>query len=136
VKTYDPDADFELIDRAFSYAQMAHSGQTRISGEPYIIHPVEVALILADIEMDSATICAALLHDVVEDTSITYLNIVAEFGEEIALLVEGVTKLNRIDFQSREEAQAENLRKMFLAMAKDIRVILIKLLTACIICVP
>lgn len=127
VKAYDPEADFGLIEKAFNYAEIAHTGQKRNSGEPYIIHPVEVAMILADIEMDTASICAALLHDVVEDTEITYINILSEFGEEIALMVDGVTKLSRIDFQSREEAQVENLRKMFMAMAKDIRVIIIKL---------
>lgn len=124
---YDNNADIELIEKAYSYATLAHMGQKRISGEPYIIHPVEVALILADLEMDTATICAALLHDVIEDTHISYMNLEEEFGEEISLLVDGVTKLSRINFNSREEAQAENLRKMFMAMAKDIRVILIKL---------
>lgn len=127
VKEYDPHADFELIAKAFNYALTAHGDQKRISGEPYIIHPVEVALILTEIEMDSASVCAALLHDVIEDTHFSYQNLVDEFGEEIAMLVEGVTKLSRIDFKSREEAQAENLRKMFIAMAKDIRVVLIKL---------
>jgi len=127
LKAYDPEADFGLIEKAFNYAEIAHTGQKRNSGEPYIIHPVEVAMILADIEMDTASICAALLHDVVEDTDITFINILSEFGEEIALMVDGVTKLSRIDFQSREEAQVENLRKMFMAMAKDIRVIIIKL---------
>lgn len=127
VQKYDADTDVKLIERAYDYAAIAHSGQKRISGEPYIIHPVEVALILTDIELDTPSICAALLHDVVEDTSITYLNILNEFGEEIALLVDGVTKLNRLDFASREDAQVENLRKMFIAMARDIRVILIKL---------
>ena len=127
VQQYEADANVELIERAYNYASMAHASQKRISGEPYIIHPVEVALILTDIELDSSSICAALLHDVVEDTSITYLNILNEFGEEIALLVDGVTKLNRLDFASREDAQVENLRKMFIAMARDIRVILIKL---------
>jgi len=127
VKSYDADADFALIEKAYGYAEIAHTGQKRNSGEPYIIHPVEVAMILADIEMDTASICAALLHDVVEDTDITFINILSEFGEEIALMVDGVTKLSRIDFQSREEAQVENLRKMFMAMAKDIRVIIIKL---------
>lgn len=127
VKAYEPDADFALLEKAFNYAEIAHTGQKRNSGEPYIIHPVEVAMILADIEMDTASICAALLHDVVEDTEITFINILSEFGEEIALMVDGLTKLSRIDFQSREEAQVENLRKMFMAMAKDIRVIIIKL---------
>jgi len=127
IKKYDPTANLELIEKAFNHAQMAHAGQKRISGEPYIIHPVEVALILTEIEMDSASICAALLHDVIEDTDMSYYTLVQEFGEEIALLVDGVTKLNRINFKSKEDAQAENLRKMFIAMAKDIRVILIKL---------
>jgi guanosine-3',5'-bis(diphosphate) 3'-pyrophosphohydrolase len=127
IKQYDPFADVELIEKAFNLAQIAHSGQKRISGEPYIIHPVEVSLILTDIEMDSASICAALLHDVIEDTDMSYVAIEREFGEEIALLVDGVTKLSRINFKSKEDAQAENLRKMFIAMAKDIRVILIKL---------
>jgi len=127
VKEYDPNADFDLIAKAYNYAVIAHGEQKRKSGEPYIIHPVEVALILTEIEMDSASICAALLHDVIEDTSFDYKNLEQEFGEEIAMLVEGVTKLSRINFKTREEAQAENLRKMFLAMANDIRVVLIKL---------
>lgn len=127
VKKYDAKADFELIEKAYKFAEAAHNGQKRISGEPYINHPVEVALILADLELDTATLCAALLHDVVEDTDISQATLVTEFGEEIGLLVNGVTKLSRIDFQSKEDAQVENLRKMFLAMAKDIRVIIIKL---------
>lgn len=127
VKTYDPRADIDLITRAYQFACIAHEGQKRFSGDPYITHPLEVAMILTGIEMDTASICAALLHDVVEDTQASYTSIQDEFGQEIALLVDGVTKLSRIDFKSREEAQAENLRKMFLAMARDIRVILIKL---------
>lgn len=127
VASYDPDANLGLITKAYQYASKAHENQKRISGDPYISHPVEVALILADIEMDAASVCAALLHDVVEDTIVTYQDVVKEFGEEIALLVEGVTKLSRINFKTKQDAQAENLRKMFIAMAKDIRVILIKL---------
>ncbi|MGI5911631.1 MAG: RelA/SpoT family protein [Syntrophomonadaceae bacterium] len=127
VSKYDRDADIALIERAYNYAKQAHLGQKRISGEPYIVHPVEVALILTEIELDTSSICAALLHDVVEDTSLTSINIADEFGEEIAVLVDGLTKLTRLDFASREDAQAENLRKMFMAMARDIRVILIKL---------
>lgn len=127
VKQYDPNANFALITKAYSYAEAAHGGQKRISGEPYIIHPIEVAMILTEIESDTASLCAALLHDVIEDTEYSFLDLQEEFGEEIALLVEGVTKLSRLEFSSREEAQAENLRKMFIAMAKDIRVILIKL---------
>lgn len=127
VSVYDPDVNWPMLEKAYNFARLAHTGQKRFSGEPYITHPVEVALILADIEMDSDAICAALLHDVVEDTGATYEEIVKEFGEEIAVLVDGVTKLTRIDFKSKEDAQAENLRKMFIAMARDIRVILIKL---------
>ena len=127
IKKYDEDADFELIEKAYQYAQMAHEGQKRISGEAYISHPIEVAYILTGIEMDTASICAALLHDVIEDTVLTHNEITREFGEQIASLVDGVTKLSRIQFKSRQDAQAENLRRMFIAMAKDIRVILIKL---------
>jgi len=127
ITKYDAKADLQLIEKAYNYAQSAHSGLIRLSGEPYINHPVEVALILASIEMDTASICAALLHDVIEDTDYTYSNIEKEFGEEIALLVDGVTKLSRINFKNKEEAQAENLRKMFISMARDIRVIIIKL---------
>ncbi len=127
VIAYDPNCDAELIRTAYEYAEKAHSGQVRISGDPYIVHPLEVANILTEIEMDVASICAALLHDVVEDTSVSSENIVRDFNEEIALLVEGLTKINKINFSSKEEAQAENIRKMLIAMAKDIRVILIKL---------
>lgn len=127
VMQYDSNANFELIEKAYYYAEAAHQGQMRISGEPYFVHPFEVAMVLTEIEMDTASICAALLHDVIEDTHYSYRDLEEEFGEEIALLVEGVTKLSRIEFKSREEAQAENLRKMFIAMARDIRVILIKL---------
>lgn len=127
IKIYEPEADFALIDKAYQHAREAHEGQKRISGEDYITHPVEVAYILTDIEMDAASICAALLHDVLEDTVMTYEEVEKEFGEEIALLVDGVTKLSRLEFKSKQDAQAENLRRMFIAMAKDIRVILIKL---------
>ncbi len=117
----------ELIDAAYEFARLAHDGQHRISGESYISHPVGAALILTDLELDPVTIVAAILHDVVEDTSVTIENIKQNFGEEVALLVDGVTKLSRLEFHTKEEQQAENFRKMFLAMAKDIRVILIKL---------
>lgn len=127
IKKYDPGADFKLIGEAYEYAQRAHDGQKRISGEDYISHPLAVANILTGIEMDTASICAALLHDVLEDTVLTYDQIKMRFGEEIALLVDGVTKLSRLEFKSKQDAQAENLRRMFVAMAKDIRVILIKL---------
>ena len=127
VQTYDPSLDGSWLMRVYEVANTAHEGQRRASGEGYIEHPLAVAGILADLEMDRQTIAAALLHDVVEDTSITTEQVASEFGEEIASLVDGVTKLTRIPYQSKEEAQVENLRKMFMAMAKDIRVIIIKL---------
>ena len=127
VQTYDPSLDGSWLMRVYEVADQAHEGQRRASGESYIEHPLAVAGILADLEMDRQTIAAALLHDVVEDTTITAEQVSAEFGEEIGTLVEGVTKLTRIPYQSKEEAQVENLRKMFMAMAKDIRVIIIKL---------
>ncbi len=121
-------ADTKLIIKAYNYAKEKHGTQCRKSGEPYIIHPVQVAYILADIGLDEATICAALLHDVVEDTEVTHEDLVRDFGEEIATMVAGVTKLGELRYQaSTEELQVENYRKMFLAMGKDIRVIIIKL---------
>lgn len=117
----------ELIGKAFDKAQGLHDGQLRKSGEPYFIHPINVAIILAQLGMDEATIIGGLLHDVVEDTDYTREELVEDFGEEIALLVDGVTKLGSIKFESKEEIQAENFRKMFLAMSKDIRVLIIKL---------
>lgn len=117
----------DLLHRAYAYAKKAHDGQFRESGEPYIIHPCAIARILIDLGMDADTIAAALLHDVIEDTPVTYEQMAAEFSVEIADLVNGVTKLERIQFNSREEFQAESLRKMFLAMARDIRVLIIKL---------
>jgi guanosine-3',5'-bis(diphosphate) 3'-pyrophosphohydrolase len=127
VRTLTPHADLDLIRRAYLFAQEAHADQTRASGEPYIRHAVAVAAILADLRLDAVTIAAALMHDVREDTPHTLEEIRAKFGPEVAGLVDGVTKLGRIEWKSREERQAENLRKMFLAMAKDIRIILIKL---------
>lgn len=127
VRRYEPSADGEWLTRVYELATAAHQGQRRASGESYIEHPLAVAGILADLEVDHQTIAAALLHDVVEDTSITSEQVSAQFGDEVARLVEGVTKLTRIPYQSKEDAQVENLRKMFLAMAKDIRVIIIKL---------
>jgi len=127
VQTYDSTLDGEWLRRVYEVADRAHDGQRRASGESYIEHPLAVAGILAELEMDRQTIAAALLHDVVEDTSVTSDQVSAEFGEEIAGLVEGVTKLTRIPYQSKEDAQVENLRKMFMAMARDIRVIIIKL---------
>ena len=117
----------ELIGKAFDIAQRLHEGQLRKSGEPYFIHPINVAYILAEMGMDEATIVGGLLHDVVEDTDYTREQLVADFNEEIAILVDGVTKLGTIKFESKEEIQAENFRKMFLAMSKDIRVLIIKL---------
>lgn len=122
-----PQTRLAVVEKAFQFAEEAHHGQHRNSGEDYIIHPLQVAQILSELEMDEATIAAALLHDVVEDTPHTLVEIEKEFGSEIALLVDGVTKLGRLEFKSKVEQQVENLRKMFLAMAKDIRVILIKL---------
>ncbi|BCJ88138.1 RelA/SpoT family protein [Effusibacillus dendaii] len=127
VDRYGSPADLELINRAYEFAKQAHQGQKRRSGEDYIIHPVAVADILADLELDAATVASALLHDVVEDTEVTEEQLTAAFGTEIRDLVDGVTKLGRLKYLSKEEQQAENLRKMFLAMSKDIRVILIKL---------
>ncbi|RIV28692.1 bifunctional (p)ppGpp synthetase/guanosine-3',5'-bis(diphosphate) 3'-pyrophosphohydrolase [Alicyclobacillaceae bacterium I2511] len=127
VARYGRPEDTEFIRRAYSYADRAHLGQFRKSGDPYITHPLAVALILADIEMDATTIAAALLHDVVEDTGVTDEEVIRQFGSEVAALVDGVTKINRIKFDSVEEQQAENLRKLFMAMAKDIRVLMIKL---------
>ncbi len=120
-------SDLKLIRRAYEFAKAQHGDQLRKSGEPYIIHPVQVAYILANLELDDATICAALLHDVAEDTDITVEDIAREFSEEIAEMVDGVTKLGNLQYTSKEEQQVENYRKMFLAMGKDIRVILIKL---------
>lgn len=123
----DNKANWALIGKAYQFALRAHAGQKRISGEPYIIHPLGVAYILADLELDLITIIAALLHDVLEDTPYQYEEIEEEFGEEVASLVDGVTKLSRMEFRSKEEHQAETWRKMLVAMARDIRVILIKL---------
>lgn len=127
IEEYNPHCDVELIIKAYNFAENAHQGQYRKSGEKYFIHPVEVAKILIELRMDSSTIAAALLHDVIEDTAYGYEKVQKEFGQEIVELVDGVTKLTRLSFNSKEERQAENLRKMVLAMAKDIRVILIKL---------
>ncbi|QAT42883.1 RelA/SpoT family protein [Aminipila luticellarii] len=123
----NPHYDVELISKAYKKAEEMHEGQLRKSGEPYLIHPVAVAKILAELGMDENTIVAGLLHDVVEDTPYTKEELKEEFGEEVLLLVDGVTKLSSIVFESKEERQAENLRKMFLAMSKDIRVLIIKL---------
>ena len=126
-KKHSRRVDTKLILKAYNYAFKHHGNQLRKSGEPYIIHPLNVAYILADIGMDDSTIAAALLHDVVEDTDVTNKDIINEFGQEIADMVAGVTKLGNIAFASIEERQVEDYRKMFLAMGKDIRVIIIKL---------
>ena len=122
-----PTDDLEIIKKAYDYSQKVHSGQSRASGEPYLVHPLEVALVLTEMKMDPVAVAAGLLHDSVEDTSVTIVDIRKEFGEQVAHIVEGVTKISKIDFATREEQQAENLRKMMLAMVDDIRVILIKL---------
>ena len=128
IKKYHPSTDLSDIEKAYETARKAHEGQFRKSGEPYIIHPLCVAIILAELELDKESIIAGLLHDVVEDTVMTSEDVAKEFGDEVALLVDGVTKLTQLNYQhDKIEVQAENLRKMFLAMAKDIRVILIKL---------
>src|SRR5215468_2284478 len=122
-----PNDELELVKRAYDFSQKHHSGQTRASGQPYLVHPLEVANVLADMKMDSVSVAAGLLHDSVEDTSVTAVEIRQEFGEQVAHIVEGVTKISKIDFSTREAQQAENLRKMMLAMVDDIRVVLIKL---------
>ena len=128
IKKYHPSDDISQIEKAYHVAYKAHDGQLRKSGEPYIIHPVCVCIILAELELDKETIIAGMLHDVVEDTAMTSEDVAREFGDEVALLVDGVTKLTQLNYVAdKVEVQAENLRKMFLAMAKDIRVILIKL---------
>src|SRR5205809_1623324 len=121
------DVGVELVTRAFRFAAAAHEGQQRRSGEPFITHPVGVATICVELRLDEQTIAAALLHDIVEDTEIELDTIRDEFGAEIAALVDGITKLTRVQFQTREQAEAENYRKMVVAMAEDVRVILIKL---------
>ena len=128
IRQYHPSTDISMIEKAYELAKKAHGNQCRKSGEPYIVHPLWVAIILANLEMDKETIVAGMLHDVVEDTEVTDGEIEKEFGKEVALLVDGVTKLGQLSYSSDKlEVQAENLRKMFLAMAKDIRVIIIKL---------
>src|SRR4029078_825383 len=126
VMSYDKNADEDLLNRAYVYAMKAHGGQKRASGEVYFNHPLEVAAILAEMKLDGATIAAALLHDVVEDTEATQSQIEEKFGHEIASLVDGLTKMKRLDLVTKEATQAENLRKLLLAMAKDVRVLLVK----------
>ncbi len=127
VRSYHHGADLELIRRAYDFAAKAHEGQTRRSGDPYVTHPVSVANIITDLKLDEASVCAGLLHDAVEDTSATVEELTELFGKEVAFLVNGVTKLGKLPYSSKEERQAENFRKMLLAMARDIRVILLKL---------
>jgi GTP pyrophosphokinase len=127
IRTYQPTVDADLIQRAYDYSFKMHAGQTRKSGEPYVVHPVSVAGIIADLRLDAASVCAGLLHDVVEDTLATTDDITKAFGVEISELVDGVTKLSKINFTSKEDRQAENFRKMVVAMARDIRVLVIKL---------
>src|SRR3954469_21456975 len=122
-----PTDDLEIVKKAYEFSQLHHAGQTRASGEPYLVHPLQVALVLSEMKMDAVAVAAGLLHDSVEDTSVTIVDIRKEFGEQVAHIVEGVTKISQIDFSSQEEQQAENLRKMMLAMVDDIRVVLIKL---------
>src|SRR6187431_1342988 len=127
VRSYSPKADLELLRRAYVFSALEHKGQIRHSGEPYLVHPLEVADTLADMKLDVVAVAAGLLHDVVEDTLTTPERIAELFGDEIAHVVEGVTKIGAIPFSSTEERQAENFRKMLLAMVDDIRVILVKL---------
>ena len=127
ITRYAPSADLEVIQRAYEYADEKHKNQLRKSGELYIIHPLAVAEIVAEIGLDTDAITAALLHDCLEDTDASFEEISRMFGETVANLVEGVTKLTRVQYSTMEEQQMENLRKMFMAMSKDIRVILIKI---------
>ncbi len=126
VQEVNPKVQVDLIDKAFRFAFTAHKNQVRKSGEPYLAHPVAVALILAEQRLDSVTIASGLLHDVIEDTSISQEDLEKNFGEEIGLLVDGVTKIRTFQMKSRQERQAETYRKMLLSMAKDLRVIIIK----------
>src|SRR5436190_2555896 len=127
IKSESPKADLKEIQRAFVFAENSHRGQKRASGEDFIEHPLGVAIVLADLGMDTTTLVASLLHDVVEDTDLTLEQIEEEFGSEVAQIVDGLTKLDRITFRTKEAEQAENVRKMIVAMARDIRVLLIKL---------
>ncbi len=127
IRAYRPNDDLALVKKAYDFSLRHHQGQTRASGEPYLIHPLEVASVLADMQLDTTAVAAGLLHDSIEDTPVTVDDIRNEFGEQVAHIVEGVTKISKIEFASREEAQAESVRKMVLAMVDDIRVVMIKL---------
>src|SRR5262245_41276510 len=122
VQSYNPHAELGLIERAYEFAAKSHAGHKRANGSPYLIHPLGVSMIFAELRMDSVTIGSGLLHDTVEDCGVTVAQLREQFGEEVALIVDGVTKLGRVEFSRREERQAETFRKMMLAMAKDIRV--------------
>src|SRR3972149_4121154 len=127
VASYNPAADIEVLKKAYVFSGMVHQGQTRLSGEPYLVHPLEVAYILAQLKMDVPCVVTGLLHDTVEDTHTTIEKVEEIFGPEISSLVDGVTKIGRMTFEKKEDREAENFRKMLLAMSKDIRVILVKL---------
>src|SRR5664279_3196963 len=127
VRASRPNDDPEIIRKAWEFCLRHHDGQLRASGEPYVIHPLEVAQVLAEMKLDSTAIAAGLLHDAVEDTPVTTEDIVQQFGEQVAHIVEGVTKIDKIEFANREDRQAENVRKMLLAMVTDVRVVIIKL---------
>src|SRR5262252_1093482 len=127
IRSYRPNDDLTLVKKAYDFSLRHHQGQTRASGEPYLVHPLEVALVLAEMKLDSTAIAAGLLHDAVEDTDVTNNQIEEKFGTPVAHIVDGVTKIAKINLASREERQAENVRKMVLAMTDDIRVVLIKL---------
>ncbi|MFT9213179.1 HD domain-containing protein, partial [Liquorilactobacillus ghanensis] len=127
VRHYMNDEHVELVKKAYSFAAYVHHDQRRQSGEPYIIHPIQVAGILADLKMDPATVCAGFLHDVVEDTNVTLGDVKELFGREVEVIVDGVTKLSKIRYKSHREQLAENHRKLLLAMSKDLRVIIVKL---------
>jgi len=128
VTSFNPDADCRLVEKAYVFSASVHQGQIRLSGEPYLYHPLEVALMIAQMRLDAVAVAAALLHDTVEDSLTTVADIEREFGQEVAVVVDGLTKIGKMHFRSREEHQAENYRKMILAMSKDIRVLLIKLI--------
>ena len=127
VRRYNPDTNEGLLNRAYVYAMKAHGEQTRASGDPYFSHPLEVAAIVTDLKLDDATVAAALLHDTIEDTEATRAEIEFLFGHDIGTLVEGLTKLKKLDLVTKEAKQAENLRKLLLAIADDVRVLLVKL---------
>jgi len=127
ISSYNSEADLDLVERAYIYSARIHDGQVRLSGEPYLSHPLEVAGLLTELRLDPVSVAAGLLHDAIEDTKATREDLTDLFGEPLTLIVEGVTKLSGLAFRSSEARQAENMRKMILAMADDIRVILIKL---------